>query len=96
MIPLSLLLLLSRVGLCFVLFCFFLEWVFDNEMFTIGNIFTLNCPYRGLGEESSDLYSLGAIKDMAVLPGSQSQGTGLACFTSWYLFPSMVYKPAMS
>ena len=33
---------------------------------------------------------------MAVSPGSQSQGTGLDCFTSWYLFPSVVDKPAMS
>ena len=33
---------------------------------------------------------------MAVSPGSQSQGTGLDCFTSWYLFPSAVNKLAMS
>ena len=33
---------------------------------------------------------------MAVSPGSQSQGTGLDCFTSWYLFPSTTGKPAMS
>ena len=33
---------------------------------------------------------------MPVSPGSQSQGTGLGCFTSWYIFPSAVDKPAMS
>ena len=33
---------------------------------------------------------------MAVSAGSQSQGTGLDCFTSWFLFPSAVDKPAMS
>ena len=33
---------------------------------------------------------------MAVSPGSQSQGTDLECFTSWYLLPSVVDKPAMS
>ena len=33
---------------------------------------------------------------MAASPGSQSQGTGLECFTSWYLFPSMVDKPTMN
>ena len=31
---------------------------------------------------------------MATSPGSQ--GTGLKCFTSWYLFPSMVDKLTMS
>ena len=29
---------------------------------------------------------------MAVSPGSQSQGTGLGWFTSWYLFPYTVEK----
>ena len=29
---------------------------------------------------------------MAASPGSQPQGTGLDCFTSWYLFPSAVNK----
>ena len=33
---------------------------------------------------------------MTVSSGSQSQGTGLGCFTSWYIFPSAVDKPAMS
>ena len=33
---------------------------------------------------------------MAVSPASQSQGTGLDYFTSWYLFPSAVDKPAIS
>ena len=35
--------------------CNYLKWVYDNEMFTIGNI--LNCSYGGLGQEISDLYS---------------------------------------
>ena len=35
--------------------CYYLKWVYDNEMFTIGNI--LNCSYGGLGQEISDLYS---------------------------------------
>ena len=30
-------------------FCYYLEWVGDNEMFTVGN--TLNCSYGGLEEE---------------------------------------------
>ena len=34
-------------------FCYYLEWVYDNEMFTIGD--TLTCPYGGLREEVSDL-----------------------------------------
>ena len=33
---------------------------------------------------------------MAVSLGSQFQGTGLDCFTLWYLFPSAVDKPAKS
>ena len=37
-------------------FCYYLKWVYDNEMFTVGN--TLNCSYGGLGEEISDLHSL--------------------------------------
>ena len=37
-------------------FCYYLKWVSDNEMFTIGN--TLSCPYGGLGEEISDSHSL--------------------------------------
>ena len=41
-------------------FCHYLNWVYDNEMLTIGN--TLNSPYGGLGEEISDLHSLRAIK----------------------------------
>ena len=32
----------------------------------------------------------------AVAPGFQSQGTGLDCFTSWYLFLSVVDKLAVS
>ena len=78
-------------------FCYYLKWAYDNEMFTTVN--TLNCSYEGLGEEISDLHSLRAskrIRLMAVSPGSQSQGTGLDCCTSWYLFPSMVDKPTMA
>ena len=41
-------------------FCYYLKWVYDNEMFTIGN--TLSCTYGGLGEEISDLHSLRAVK----------------------------------
>ena len=41
-------------------FCYYLRWVYDNEMFTIGD--TLSCSYRGLGEEISDLHSLRAIR----------------------------------
>ena len=41
-------------------FCYYLKWVYDNEMFTIGN--TLNCSYGRLGEEISDLHSLRAIR----------------------------------
>ena len=41
-------------------FCYYLKWVYANEMFTTGN--TLNCSYAGLEEEISDLHSLGAIR----------------------------------
>ena len=41
-------------------FCYYLKWVYDNEMFTIGN--TLNCSYGRLGEEISDLHSLRAVR----------------------------------
>ena len=41
-------------------FCYYLNWVYDNEMFTIGN--TLNSSYGGLEEEINDLNSLRAIK----------------------------------
>ena len=41
-------------------FCYYLNWVYDNETFIIGNI--LNCFYGGLGEEISDLQSLRAVK----------------------------------
>ena len=63
-------------------FCYYLTWVYDNEMFIIGD--TLNCSYGGLGEEISDFHSLRAIRKrlMAVAPRWQSQGTGLDCFTS--------------
>ena len=52
-------------------------------MFTIGD--TLNCSYGGLEEEISVLYHLKRIRLGAISPGAQSQGTGLDCFTSWYL-----------
>ena len=41
-------------------FCDYLEWVYDNEMFTTGN--TLSCSYGGLGEEINDLHTLRAIR----------------------------------
>ena len=41
-------------------FCYYLKWVYDNEMFTIGN--TLGCSYGGLGEEISHLPSFRAIR----------------------------------
>ena len=52
-------------------FCYYLEWVYDNEMFTFGD--TLNCSYGGLEEEISDLYHLKRIRLGAILPGSRSQ-----------------------
>ena len=42
-------------------FCYYLKWVYDNEMFIIGN--TLNCSYGRLGEEISDLRSLRATRE---------------------------------
>ena len=41
-------------------FCYYLKWVYDNEMFTFGD--TLTCSYGGLGEEISDLQSLRAVR----------------------------------
>ena len=41
-------------------FCYYLKWVYDNKMFTIGD--TLTCSYGGLGEEISDLQSLRAVR----------------------------------
>ena len=41
-------------------FCYYLKWVYDNELFTIGN--TLNCCYGGVGEEITDLHSLKAVR----------------------------------
>ena len=32
--------------------CYYLKWVYDNEMFTTGN--TLNCSYSGREEEISE------------------------------------------
>ena len=78
-------------------FCYYLKWVYDNEMFTTGN--TLNCSYGGLGEKNQWLtlpQSNKRISLMVVLPCLQSQGTGFDCFTTWYLFPSVTDKPAMS
>ena len=40
-------------------FCYYLKWVYDNEMFTFGN--TLSCTYGGLVGEINDLHSLWAI-----------------------------------
>ena len=37
-----------------------IEWIYDNEMFTIGDI--LSCSYERLGEEISDLHSLRVIR----------------------------------
>ena len=34
-------------------FCYHLKWVYENEVFTIGD--TLTCSYGGLGEEISAL-----------------------------------------
>ena len=41
-------------------FCYYLKWVYDNEMFPFGN--TLSCSYGRLGEEINDLHSLRAIR----------------------------------
>ena len=41
-------------------FCYYLKWVYDNEMFAVGN--TLSCSYGGLGEEISELQSHRAVK----------------------------------
>ena len=41
-------------------FSYYLKWVYDSEMFTIGG--TLTCSYGGLGEKISDLHSLRAIR----------------------------------
>ena len=37
-------------------FCYYLKWVYDKEMFTIGD--TLACSNGGLGEEINDLNPL--------------------------------------
>ena len=59
---------------------------------------TLTCSYGGVGEEINDLNPLEQQEDKAYdcYAVSQSQGTGLDCFTSGYLFPSAVNKLAMS
>ena len=41
-------------------FCYYLKWIYGNEMITIGK--TVNCSYGGLVEEISDLHSLRAIR----------------------------------
>ena len=64
-------------------FSYYLKWVYVSEMFTIGG--TLTCSYGGLGEEISDLCYLKSNKRIRFMPvsrSSQSQGTGLDCFTS--------------
>ena len=40
-------------------FCYYLKWVYDNELFTIRD--TLTCSYGELGEEISDIHSLRAV-----------------------------------
>ena len=41
-------------------FCYYLMWVYDNEMFTTGN--SLSCSYEGLWEEIGDLNFLRTIR----------------------------------
>ena len=41
-------------------FCYYLKWVYDNEIFITGD--TLTCSYGGLGEEIRDLHSLRPIR----------------------------------
>ena len=41
-------------------FCYYLKWVYDNEMFKIA--YPLTCSYGGLGEEITDLNSLREVK----------------------------------
>ena len=54
--------------LVFHYFCFYLKWVYDNEMFTTGD--TLNCSYGGLEEDISDFHSLRAYGCFTRLPVS--------------------------
>ena len=65
-------------------FCYYLKWVYDNEMFTVGN--TLSCSYGVLGGKISDLeqfpQSNKRISLVAVSPDSQSQSSGLDFYTS--------------
>ena len=63
-------------------FCYYLKWVYDNEMFTIGD--TLTCSYGGLGMKSVIYNPLEQKENKAYdcYTVSQSQGTGLDCFTS--------------
>ena len=42
-------------------FCYYLKWVYDNEMCINGG--TLTCSYGRLGEEISDLHSLRAVRE---------------------------------
>ena len=41
-------------------FCYYLKWVYDKEMFTIGD--ALTCYYGRVGEEISDLHSLRTVR----------------------------------
>ena len=41
-------------------FCYYLNWVYDNEMFATGDTLTSSCG--GLGEETNDLRSLRAAR----------------------------------
>ena len=51
-------------------FSYYLTWIYDNEVFMIGD--TLTCSYGGLGEKTSDLHSLRAVRRrlMAASPDS--------------------------
>ena len=65
-------------------------------MFIIENI--LNFSYGGLREGISDLHSLRAIEDKAYgcFTRFPVSGHRLGLLTSWYLFQSVVDKPAIS
>ena len=49
-------------------FCYYLKCIYDNEMFSIGNI--LSCSYGGLGRKS-----------MTYIPSEQQEGKAYGCFT---------------
>ena len=74
-------------------FCYYLEWVYDNKMFTIGD--TLNCSYGGLEEEISDLYHLKRIRLGAIFQVSSLKAQAWIALHHG-IFPSRVDKLAMS